>query len=232
MAFNTDAILLLPALLCDSRLYKSVINHFAEGVEVSVADTQADDNLADMAARAIENMPDRFAIVGNSLGGYLALEIATRVPHRISHLALIGTNAHADSTEARKKRMQAIKLADRGKFTAFVDGYVESALSENNRMRHAPLMREMARDLGADVLVKQQRAIMERASREASLCDIAVPSLVMFGREDTLADHAHQQEMAKRLPNCRYVEVPKCGHLVPLEAPAMLTTALAALISA
>ncbi|WP_417463581.1 alpha/beta fold hydrolase [Kordiimonas sp.] len=232
MAFKTDAILFLPALLCDSRLYKSMINNFSDHVEVSVADTFSDDNLKAMAERAIHNMPERCALVGNSMGGYLALEIAARAPDRVSHLALIGTNSHADDAAARTKREQAIRLAERGRFSSFVDGYVESALSFSNGAEHAPLIREMARDLGADTLIAQQRAIMDRRSHEDKLGHIKVPSLVMVGREDGLADTAHQQTMAKRLPNCRYIEVPKCGHLVPLEAPEILNSALTALLSA
>lgn len=231
MAFNTDAILLLPPLLCDSRSYYGAITRFESEVEVSVANMGQDDNFADMAARAIENMPDRFALVGNSMGGYLALEIAARAQSRISHLALIGTNAHADSAEAQQKRMRAIDLAEGGKFNAFVDGYAESALGAGRRQQYSPLMHDMARDMGPDVFVRQQKAIMGRKSHEASLHSLSMPSLVMFGHEDSLLDHAHQRDMAKRLPDCRYVEVPRCGHMVPLEAAAMVNAALALLIS-
>jgi pimeloyl-ACP methyl ester carboxylesterase len=232
MSINTGAIMFLPALLCDSRLFKHAISRFSADAKVIVPNITGGENLSAMAADILKSAPARFALVGNSMGGYLALEIAAQASDRVSHLALVGTNAHADFAEAREKRQQAIRLAEGGKFDQFVHSYVESALAPHHRVEHGPLMRTMARDLGPDVLVRQQKAIMARVDHQPLLQELTMPSMVMFGREDGLSNELHQQDMAKNLPNCRFFEVPSCGHLVPLEAPELFSGALAALLHA
>jgi pimeloyl-ACP methyl ester carboxylesterase len=119
-----------------------------------------------------------------------------------------------------------------GKFEQFVDGYVEGALAPHHRAEFAQVMRTMARDLGADALIRQQKAIMARADHMALLAELDMPSLVMFGREDGLSNRNHQEDMAKCLRRGRFYEVPQCGHLVPMEAPEQFSAALHALLQA
>ena len=232
MSINTGAIIFLPALLCDSRLFSHAISRFSADAEVIVPDITRDENISTMAAEILAAAPERFAAVGNSMGGYVALEIAAQASHRVSHLALVGTNAHADLSQAREKRLQAIRLAEGGRFEQFVGGYVEGALAGHNRAELAPLMRVMARDLGPEALVRQQKAIMARGDHMSRLPSLEMPSLVMVGREDELSDHSHQQDMAKLLRKCRFFDAPHCGHLVPLEAPELFANALAELLKA
>lgn len=232
MSINTGAIMFLPALLCDSRLYSHAISRFSADAKVIVPNISQGENLSAMAADILKSAPARFALVGNSMGGYLALEIVAQAGDRVSHLALVGTNAHADLPEAREKRQQAIRLAEGGKFEQFVDSYVEGALAAHHRTEFAQVVRTMARGLGADALIRQQKAIMARVDHMALLTDLDIPSLVMFGREDGLSSRNHQEEMAKRLRRGRFYEVPECGHLVPLEAPEQFSAALHALLQA
>ncbi|WP_262691554.1 alpha/beta fold hydrolase [Kordiimonas aestuarii] len=232
MALKSDAIMFLPALLCDTRLYSNAVSHFRRELEVIVPEIFSHDSFADMAAEILASAPKRFALVGNSMGGYLALEIMAQAPQRVSHLALVGTNAHADTPPAREKREQAIRLAERGKFNQFVDGYVEGALTPAHRARLGPIIREMARDLGPGVLIRQQKTIMARADYRDLLKSVHVPSLVAVGREDGLSEIKHQHHMAGALSNSRFFEMPRCGHLVPLEAPELFNAAMEKLLSA
>ncbi|WP_256839436.1 alpha/beta fold hydrolase, partial [Sphingopyxis sp. KK2] len=44
-----------------------------------------------MAAAILTELPDRFALAGHSMGGYVALAIAARAPERLAGLALLST---------------------------------------------------------------------------------------------------------------------------------------------
>jgi pimeloyl-ACP methyl ester carboxylesterase len=57
-----------------------------------------------------------------------------------------------------------------------------------------------------------------------------VPTLVLTGDADKLIPMAHSDALVGRLPDAEYVVVPGAGHLVPLEKPAEVTAALAALV--
>ncbi|SDD61775.1 alpha/beta fold hydrolase [Kordiimonas lacus] len=228
---KTDALILLPALLCDSRLYQHVVDALALEVPTIVPEVWHANNLAELANSLLETLPARFALAGNSMGGYLALEMVRQAPERVTHLALIGTNAHADPAAAREKREQAIRLARAGKFETFFDGYFEAALYDGNRPNCGPVLRQMARDLGPEALINGQTAIMARRSSEDILEAISVPSMVICGREDAFASPEAHQSLAGAIPGASCHVIEGCGHLVPLEAPQQLAASLDALLA-
>ena len=71
----TDSVLFMPGLLCDSRLWRDQIAAIAQVAHAQVADLTQDDSLDGMARRALATMPDRFALCGQSMGGYAALAL-------------------------------------------------------------------------------------------------------------------------------------------------------------
>ena len=224
-------IVCVPALLCDSRLFSGVESALGDECDLLIADTVQDTSVEAMALRLLDMAPERFVLAGNSLGGYVALQVMARAPGRVSHLMLMGTNAYADAPEAREKRKQAIRLAEGGKFMSFVDGYVEGALSRLGAKRAAETLKAMARDLGPKVLISQQRAIMERSDMRRHLKDFHVPATVLYGSADHLSPLAAHEDMAESLPNAELEVVPACGHLIPLEEPSAVATSLRRLIA-
>ncbi|MER5579323.1 alpha/beta fold hydrolase [Streptomyces massasporeus] len=61
---------------------------------------------------------------------------------------------------------------------------------------------------------------------------IDLPVTVCWGTEDTWIPFARGQELAALIPGARLVPVPEAGHLVPLDAPARLTSELLAFLTA
>ena len=100
-------LLLLPGLLCDERLWRDQVAALGGAVACLVADTTLDDNLAAMAARALAAAPQRFALAGLSMGGYLAFEILRQAPGRVTRLALLDTSARPDTPEQARRRRGA-----------------------------------------------------------------------------------------------------------------------------
>ncbi|NVJ98071.1 MAG: alpha/beta fold hydrolase [Alphaproteobacteria bacterium] len=231
MAVNTEALVLLPALLCDSRLFRHQIDALNGQLPVIVPDISTFDRFEDMAVSVIASLPPAFALVGNSMGGYLALEIVRRVPKRVTHLALVGTNAYADPPEAHQKRKQAIRLAEAGRFDQFIEGYVQAALYPAHVDRDGPLMATMAKDLGPDVLIRHQKAIMGRRDSTELLSAISVPVSVLCGSQDVLSSPSVHQDMAQAISGAEFREIENCGHLAPLEAPEVVTQALKDLLA-
>ncbi len=228
---KTDALVMLPALLCDSRLLQRMTEALETHLPIISPEIWQGDNLADLARSMLDYLPDRFALAGNSMGGYLALELVRQEPERVTHLGLIGTNAHADPEAARAKREQAIRLAKAGKFEVFVDGYVEAALYAGNRETCGLVLRTMARELGAQALIAEQTAIMSRRSSEDMLGSISVPTAIVCGREDAFASPEAHQALADAIPGATCHVVEGCGHLVPLEAPERLASMMDGLLA-
>ncbi|MEP1577143.1 alpha/beta fold hydrolase [Roseibium album] len=96
-----DPIVFVPGLLCTEALYAPQIAAFADR-PILVANTREDDSIAAIAARLLEEAPNRFSLIGLSMGGYVAMEILRTAPGRVSRVALLNTSAHADSEDQKK----------------------------------------------------------------------------------------------------------------------------------
>jgi pimeloyl-ACP methyl ester carboxylesterase len=66
---------LVAGLNCSARLYAGQIPALWQFGAVTVADHRRDDSMAAMARRILAAAPPRFALVGLSMGGYVAFEI-------------------------------------------------------------------------------------------------------------------------------------------------------------
>ena len=68
--------------------------------------------MAAIADRILALAPPRFALVGLSMGGYIAGEIMQQAPERVGKLALLDTAARADTPEQTERRQEQIALAE------------------------------------------------------------------------------------------------------------------------
>ena len=92
-------IVLIPGLTCTARLYAEQIPALWPFGPVTVADHRRDDSMAAIARRILGAAPQRFALAGLSMGGYIAFEIMRQAPQRVAKLALLDTGARADTPE-------------------------------------------------------------------------------------------------------------------------------------
>ena len=67
--------IMVPGLACSARLYSTILPTVWAHGAVTVADNRRDDTMSAMAQRLLADAPARFALVGLSLGGYVALEV-------------------------------------------------------------------------------------------------------------------------------------------------------------
>ncbi|HYC15392.1 MAG TPA: alpha/beta fold hydrolase [Stellaceae bacterium] len=221
-------LLLLPGLLCDEALWRPQVEGLADIAVPRVADLTQDDSLPGMARRVLSEAPDRFALAGLSMGGYLAQEIMREAGDRVMKLALLDTSARADTPEQAARRRGLIELSHKGEFKGVTPRlfpiWVHPARSED-----APLMEivaGMARHVGKDGFLRQQTAIMGRPDGREDLRRIGIPTLVLCGRQDAATPLALHEEIAGLVPGARFVVIEDCGHLSTLEKPVSVTTAL------
>ena len=223
---------LIPGLLCTPRLYAEQVPALWRFGPVTVASHTHDDSMAGIARRILAHAPPKFALVGLSMGGYVAFEVQRQAPDRVVKLALLDTTARPDAPEQTEQRQRQIEMARTGRF----DGIAQllfprfvAAARHGDRALQA-IVRTMAEDTGAEAFARQQTAIMTRADSRPGLSAIACPALVVVGADDTLTPPDRAAEMAAALPNARQVVVPDCGHLSPLEQPQAVTRALVAFL--
>ncbi len=218
-------LVLIPGLLCDERLWDHQAQYLVDIADPTVGNTLEDDSVAGMARRVLDDAPPRFALAGLSMGGYVAQEIMRQAPERVERLALVDTSSRADTPEALKRRRGLIELATKGKFKG-VTPRLLPLLIHPDRLEDHPLtdvIMRMAEKIGQAVFVQQQSAIMGRVDGRPDLARIAVPTVIICGREDALTPMEVQEEMAAGIPDARLCVVEECGHLAPMERPHAVT---------
>jgi pimeloyl-ACP methyl ester carboxylesterase len=221
----------LPGLLCDAQLWQPQVEGLADRIEPWVADLTRDDSIVGMASRVLAEVPfERFALCGLSMGGYVALELMRQAPQRVARLALLDTQAIAETPEARERRLALIALAQGGRFPTVIERLLPLELYAPH-LANADLVRvikSMARNVGEQAYLRQQQAILQRHDSTLSLPDIACPTLVLCGEHDQLMPRARHEEIAARVPRAALVVVPDCGHMSTLEKPEEVNRALGA----
>jgi len=226
----THNLVLLPGLLCDAALWRHQTETLADIARPWVADLTRDDSIPAMAERVLDEAPRTFCLAGLSMGGYVAQEIMRRAPERVERLALIDTNARADTAAQVKNRRQLIRLSETGKFKGVTPRLLPNLIhpSRLNDPAVADVVLQMAERVGQAAFTRQQKAIMTRVDGRGDLPAVRVPTLIMCGRQDAVSSLDLHSEMAAAIPNAKLVVVEDCGHLAPLERPAAASAAMRA----
>jgi pimeloyl-ACP methyl ester carboxylesterase len=220
-------LVLLPGLVNDARLYQHQIAGLSHIAEAMVGDLTVADSMPALASAVLAKAPERFALVGLSMGGYTAFEIMRQAPHRVSALALLDTSARPDMPEATENRKRLMQLAEKD-FDVVIDMLLPKMLHPSHLKddARAGVFKAMARDVGKDAFVRQQRAIIGRADSRPSLQRITCPTLVLCGRDDVTTPLEVHQEIVNDISNATLTVVDECGHLSPLDQPQAVTQAL------
>ena len=219
---------LIPGLLASARLYAGQIPPLWRVGPVTIADHTRDDSMSAIARRILATAPPRFALVGLSMGGYIAFEILRQAPERIVRLALLDTSARADAAEQTAVRRAQMTLASQGRLTEVVEQQFPRLVHRARRSDAA--LREvfdlMAGEVGAAAFIRQQTAILGRSDSRPMLGSIRCPTLVLVGDGDELTPPERAAEIAAGIDGARLVTVPHSGHLSALEQPQEVTRAL------
>jgi pimeloyl-ACP methyl ester carboxylesterase len=221
-------IVLVPGLNCSARLYAEQIPALWGFGPVTIADHRGDNSVVAIAAHIVATAPPRFALVGLSMGGYIAFAIAREAPERVARLALLDTSARPDTPAQSERRRGMIALAEGGRFSEVPDllfpVFVHRNRQDDEKLR--AIVRTMAEETGPQAFVRQQRAIMTRPDCRPQLASIDCPTLVLVGDGDELTPPVLSEEIAAGIARARLVRVPDCGHLSTLERPEAVNQAL------
>ncbi len=220
-------LLLLPGLACDARIYAPQLAAFPDSRAIDGYGTA--NSLAGMARIALDQAPESFDLLGHSMGGRVALEVFRLASERVRRLALVSTGVHSlrEGEAAKRQALQAIGW-NHG-FDKLIDEWLPPMVAEANRAKpeiYGPL-RQMNVEAGQEVFDAQIHALLNRPEAESLLAQIACPALVMTGELDSWSGPEQHREIAAAIPNSELVIVPGAGHMIQLEAPDAVNTAIA-----
>jgi pimeloyl-ACP methyl ester carboxylesterase len=220
-------LVLLPGFMCDADLWTDMASDLAELGSVHYGNVYQDNTLEGMARRILAESPDRFVLVGFSMGGFVARVLTLMAPERVAGVAFIASSAREYTPAERERRIQGNLPGDRPKR---VNPGVALGLHPDRERDPVLLarLRDMQRRLGPEVRARQ--AALVRLDGYADLERVACPALVIACRQDRLRSFAETERMARHLPHSRFEVIDDCGHMAPLEKPYELAARLAAWI--
>ena len=221
-------LVLLPGLLEDKAVWQKQIDALADVAAAIVPDLTRQDSIAAMAEAVLATAPDRFALAGHSMGGYVALAVTRIAPRRVMRLALVDTAARADTPEQTERRHALIEMTKIGKFKGVTPRLLPLLVHADRLDDKAvtDVIMAMADRVGPEAFQRQQKAIMGRLDQRKFLPRIACPTLVLCGRQDQITPLDRSEEMAAAIPGARLVVVEHCGHIPQLECAEEATRAM------
>lgn len=167
----------------------------------------------------------KLTIVGNSLGGWMAMLYAQRHPERVERIVLVDGGAlrgeRSDLVQLPTTREQAREV-----FRTVIDpgspmpaGFVLDDIVR--QAKKGPLAR----------LTMSGMADMERYLLDGQLHDFPTPTDLIWGESDKLVPLTYAQRLQAELPASRLTTIPRCGHVPQQECPRAFSKALTAILA-
>jgi len=177
---------------------------------------------------------DRADVLGFSFGGMAAQELARNSPHAVDRLVLIGTSCGWGAVPGRPLAMFGLANPLRYYFPWYFK--LVAPTMYGGRVTWDPdLVRRQAavrlqRPPSVIGYYQQLLAVWTWSSRPW-LRDIRARTLVISGLEDPLAVSANGRMLAREIPDAELLEIPRGGHLLPVESAAEMAPRLRAFLS-
>lgn len=173
-------------------------------------------------------------LVANSMGGFIALELAETQPDRVASMVLVSPAG----LDARAMRREGLLRGLRRLERVLVWGGTQVAtraelVARRARLRHATMQLAVHRPerLSGALMAEQIRQGSGKAGFvaaldaltdhdiEARLGEIRCPTLLVWGREDKLVDVRYASRLVSAIPGARCVLLDDTGHMAMLERP-------------
>lgn len=215
---------MIPGTLCTERTFAEQVSGLEDVAEPSVPLPTEGGDLGTCAATILDRVPERFALLGFSLGGLVALEIMRRAPERVERLCLLATNPRGSTSQNFETWSRWRREAESGGFPAIVEAHAEGVYNGNREARAAVM--EMACAVGPKAFVKQLELLESRPDSRPSLGAISCPTLLVVGQHDRVTPPEVHEEMRSLIPGARLETLHACGHYAALERPQAVTKLL------
>jgi pimeloyl-ACP methyl ester carboxylesterase len=221
-------VVFLPGKLCDVRVWAPQMTALADIIDPIFVDLTKYSTMDEMLNAVIGSCNDKFILIGFSMGGFAAQDLIIKYPEKVMGLGLVGTTARGYTEEERAYQILLMNNAKKQGFKGISDVSLRKFIhpSNYNNIELTTLVKDMARDCGAEVFIRQQEATLDRKSTLEALKNVTCPTICIGGADDQILPNDQVKEIADTIPHAEFFSVPECGHMVTLEKPYMVTNIL------
>jgi pimeloyl-ACP methyl ester carboxylesterase len=217
-----QTIYLLCGLLCDATVWENQTQTLLKkGYEVKPMSFQGFDSLVDMATHLLEQAPERFSLVGHSMGGRVALEAYRQAPERIERLALLDTGYEPAGPDETEKRGALVRKALSEGIEAIAETWARPMIGPSGQ-EDAQLLDTILTMVGrmsGEIYAGQTQALLTRPDATPVLAEIRCPTFIICGKQDAWSPPERHQKMAELIAGSELRLIDDCGHMSTMERP-------------
>jgi 3-oxoadipate enol-lactonase len=177
--------------------------------------------MAQDVAKLMDQLGIDHAVIGGlSMGGYVALAFAKQFPSRVKALILADTRAQGDTEEGKQTRSQTAEKALSEGMAGIADAMLPKLLTPETVSKRPEVVKRVR-----DMMLKTKpqgaaSALLGMAQREdlsEFISTIAVPTMVIVGREDAITPVGDSEKMESKIQPSHLVVLDNAGHVSNLE---------------
>jgi pimeloyl-ACP methyl ester carboxylesterase len=233
-------LVLLHGFCEDSSVWKALIPFLADTPLLCIdlpgfgKSGQPDASAMEAYASAVRTVLDhtdteRCVLVGHSMGGYVALEFASRWPERLAGLGLFHSHPFTDLEERKAARRRGIETVMAGKRDLYVSQLFPGLFAPEYLLQHPDIIQHLTaqgKKQPPDGIVNALRAMLDRRDHQKTLTQLGCPALFILGKKDGLIPY-EQGLQASLLPAVSQVHLlGEVGHMGMWENTAVCASVL------
>ena len=178
-----------PELTAKNRVIR--IDLLGHGRTENQGEIHSMEDQAEMIKAVLEQLHiDRYAVIGHSMGGYIALALAEMHPDDLLGLCLMNSTSLADSEEKKRNRDRAVE-AVKNNHRSFVKIAIPGLFAPESRVRFAERVKEVtevALSISPEGIIAALQGMKIRKDRSALFKKGRYPKLLVVGRRDPALD--------------------------------------------
>lgn len=215
-------LFLLPGLLCDATVWEHQRASLAPHAEIRIPVFRGINTFRAMAVQVLDSAPEKFSVVGHSMGGRVALEMMQLAPQRIEKFGLMSVGVHPVQPGEASKRMALVDLAERQGMEALADRWIPPMVpaarhgdTELMQRIRAMVLRHTPFDHRCHI-----EAALTRADQSRYLPGIRHRVMLLCGAQDGWSPLVQHQKIQQQLAGSSELHsIADAGHMVTMERP-------------
>ena len=222
-------IVLMPGMMCSQDVFSHQINVLENFFNVIVIEFNEHCDIELGVKNLASNLPNKFHLLGHSMGGIVAMELVKQHSKRVLSLALLNTNPYEEKEEVKDRRNKTLKELDTlDLITLMKSDYISRYFPDDCRDKNKLIQQcvDMASILDKKVFYNQSVALRDRKDRTSILENVDCKTLIICGERDQLCPVSYHSDMNKMIKNSDLIVLEGVGHMPIIECPLIVNNHL------
>ena len=222
-------IVLMPGMMCSQDVFSYQINVLEIFFNVIVIEFNEHRDIELGVKNLVSNLPNKFHLIGHSMGGIVAMELVKQHSKRVLSLALLNTNPDREKEEVKDRRNKILKELDALDLISLMrSDYISRYFPDDCRDKNKLIQKcvDTASKLDKKVFYNQSVALRDRKDQTSILENVDCKTLILCGERDQLCPVSYHSDMNKMIKSSDLIVLEGVGHMPIIECPLILNNHL------